>query len=459
MTNSTSNILSQMGCQTQAVSEQELSTKGFIVIDMDGTALVEKIDKYGMYGLTNSEAHMRESLVAYMAAAAAQDYDIYILTARPEIVERLLDLPIGTKSTYTIREHYAEQSIAIKGIERAATKGSKMNEMLGRYEEGAQGFLFDDQLKQLNSVANQANDNLFGIDINSYQDIMQFIELTEADLSSASEYAQYHPDIIVEDMLNESTNINIPMLLLRDLGLTLNNTSLENLNNHEEEILYDIIRDLSLKLSETSKHNYTPDLIWVGQAATQLNKLIGNIDTVKVADLRDIASALFDKSKVWQIEPNSRCEANIKALLDEVTKRAVINELKEEFATCLDTLDDKQSNAMDGSVLYNTLEIEIRVVENLYFEVDKIDFCADNINSDISNFIQSFEEAKEGLTQLPSGADFIDRIKEILSELPIIGQLFKSEVQISIQKCSDLMPNLHNSEPEEHAENGVSPSL
>lgn len=59
----------QSGSMATDKIEGAKSKKGFVAIDIDGTALVEKIDKNFGYGLMNDQSHVRQTLIQYIRAA------------------------------------------------------------------------------------------------------------------------------------------------------------------------------------------------------------------------------------------------------------------------------------------------------------------------------------------------------------------------------------------------------
>ena len=179
------------------------SRKGFIAIDLDGTALVQKIDKNFLYGLTDQQSHVRQTLIQYVGLAQAAGYDIVVLTARPEFVESSIKSGrdrIGTKPTDDIVDILDQYGIKINSIARATTglKGAKMQELMAAYKEhgadDAIGILFDDQLKQINDVALKNNPKLHAYDINSPKDLIDYLESVAPEFDKTS---PLHPEEII----------------------------------------------------------------------------------------------------------------------------------------------------------------------------------------------------------------------------------------------------------------------
>ena len=442
MSSSTSSLLRLLSEDISSQKSIANPTKGFVAIDMDGTALVQKIDKYVTYGLKNGQADIRKSLLAYMEAAQKQGYDIYILTARPEVVEKFLDMRVGTKSTYTIREHYEQQGIKIKGIERAGEKGPKMQQILSRYSDEAHGFLFDDQLKQLRSVEAQNNPNLHGIDINSYDDINNFIEITKADLFKTNNFDDnWHiPARAVASILSRD-ELTPSRLALRDLQNVIQKKS-NTLSLKETEFATKILNDLCLKIIEAEEVNYQPDIEWITRAAASIARVIDskeyeyelkNTEKVKFENLRNVANLLFDKPRVWKINPNSRCEENIKGLLNELTKQAVFNELFSAGREYEQYLMNERE--------HNPSELVTEQLDAISEMLNIFEYEEYSLDEKIKQFTVALGENAALFSQSAHGNIFVDTIRSILSEMPGIGKYFKLEGEKLLENCNSKIPN------------------
>ncbi|KTC83888.1 hypothetical protein [Legionella cincinnatiensis] len=305
------------------------SKLGFIAIDIDGTTLVEKIDKNPLYGWRNTESNIRSSLKEYMKWAQEKGYDIIILTARPEIVEPALkNIKLGTLPTMDILQRLVhEENITIKQIARAPAglKGAKMQELLTQYQneskehENAIGILFDDQLKQVHDVKKQNNPQLLAFDINSKVDLEQFADIVELPGTHAC-----HPYAITLKVLTEHSD-------LFNLKASINKL---DPNQHFEvmNLLNHVVDDLCIRIDEARLHDYKPEIKWVETTVRHMHSLIDKIyfDTQELTckDLKSASKEIFGHANPDKVKPNSRCDKLVQSMLLKAMEDVQANELQ-----------------------------------------------------------------------------------------------------------------------------------
>ncbi|KTD46264.1 hypothetical protein [Legionella quateirensis] len=392
------------------------SPKGFVAIDLDGTALVQKIDKQPLYGLTNAQSNIREALITYIKAAQDEGYDIVILTARPELVEPLLGGgKIGTKATQEIKDELAESGVIIKEVYRAPAglKGGKMDEILQEYPEDAVGILFDDQLKQVNDVKELNNPRLMAYDINSKKDIELYL-----DKIALSADHPHHPSRIVETILNTP---NVP----ETEGIKTLNSSIQQLHDQgkgkEAALIESIVHELCIRSDAANRHNYKPeqDLVTVTTQNIQIlvNKLIKNEPT-EYDDIIAARNAILADTHLVKIKPNSNFDVAVKAFLEECTRTVFIRDLKQQCSDFQATLGNSNQYAQQREMLGKLMQ-----------SLDKPD-----TNQALLSFSDQFKQGDSIFKQAPNGDSFIESVRSILAKAPIIGVLFKSDSELKADK-------------------------
>lgn len=273
------------------------TVKGFIAIDIDGTMLVEKIDHNVIYGLVDNDSHIRETI--YWIIALAQEYDIYILTARPKIVEKLFSIPaslVGTKLSPEIVNILAERHIIIKEVKHDAKglKGDTMVSMLADYHDEAIGILFEDQLKQINDIHGQHHDRLYAFDVNHPPHLFAYKHDFFPDIIISASIKS--PFAMVETVLNGTINaaefdINPCIAHLQKLNRIYQD---QQFSDEQKKIYKSIIDDLALRLYETNAVGYKPEIVWVSAIAEKLVKCMSS-NELELKDIFKLAKATFDK--------------------------------------------------------------------------------------------------------------------------------------------------------------------
>jgi hypothetical protein len=394
------------------------SSKGFVAIDLDGTTLVEKIDKNFTYGVKNSQSNIRQTLIEYCRAAQNAGYDIIILTARPELVEYALGrLKLGTKPTQGIVDHLSAHGIMVKEIVRAPAglKGKKMQEVLVNYHhEGhtnALGMLFEDQLKQVNDVRNQNNPNLKAYDINSKKDLEEYINTVPLQHNKKN---PFHPEQIVIQVLEQNQDLR----LLKDCLDKLDTTSY----SQQIELIQSVIDDLCIRFYEAQYREYKPEINWVAKITKNVRLIMEKLNTKEVFtyhEIEKINREIFGKANLQKVKPNSNCELLVKNMLIDFGKFAVINNLR---AQCLGfkVQLSKDSNSEYGPKTLEQTHLEIvdQLIENLKNP---------NPNRALDQFTQTFTASKEALRLSSGGNAFVEYIRMALAQLPVIGEVFKTE--------------------------------
>ena len=300
-----------------------VSKRGFVAIDIDGTALVERIDKHTLFGLSfSAKSHVRQSLIGYILAAQKEGYDIVVLTKRFECMEGGLSLPKGTKSTYEIKDILSQYGIHIKEILRApiGLKGNKMQNYLQQYDaKDAIGILFDDQLKQVMDVRNKGNPRLMAFDINSTKDLEKYAKIIPLDLE-AGESNPYRPRTIIHEILERKDNDCSRKL--RQLKRSVDGLDREKYPTEIDKISA-IIDDLCIQLYEAEYRDYLPEVTWVLGVIQSLNTIVERLSShipLSHADIARASRIMCNTSKPLAIQPNSACELMIKDLLIYMTR-------------------------------------------------------------------------------------------------------------------------------------------
>ncbi|CAL7961048.1 hypothetical protein GAMM_10057 [Gammaproteobacteria bacterium] len=349
--------------------------KGIIVLDLDGTALVQKIDKNPAYGIIqDTESNIRQALVKYISLAEEAGYDIYILTARPKIVEPLLSGgKIGTKSTDEIVNWYesafGKDGPKIKGVERVTggLKGPKMKEMLENYRrtsgnKDAEAILIDDQLKQVESVREQKVEGLYACDINGFEDMKEFYERCSSkplysdkdlerilgkDFSKKEDFKKNYKTFYGKEFGLEITPANKEAIrkklsderyldgfypenivnCIRSSSLEFGHKTIEenwqnlerSLSSIKDEKIHALIdglcKDLAMRLFEAEYRNYQPELESVSKAIKELADVairLQNANEIDVSYAENLSQSFFGKNNPEAVKPNTQCEVKMK---------------------------------------------------------------------------------------------------------------------------------------------------
>lgn len=398
-------------------SEGAKSKKGFIAIDIDGTALVQKIDKNFGYGFWNEESNVRQTLIQYMHSAQEAGYDLIILTARPAPIEiALRNLNIGTKPTQDIVDYLKEHGLNVKEVVRspAGLKGRKMQELIEGYPEGAIGVLFDDQLKQVNDVKKQGNEKLKAFDVNSKEDLEEYLKLFES-----KELHPFHPEKIIEFVLGDN-------LGKRNQELVNLNEKLKTLEAqfpNEARDMKNILNELCIRFFEADYREYKPEIDWVNAAAKHLNGLtdkLSNDSKITYADLKQARQEIFDKPSLAHVIPNSRCDDLIKNFLQQMIKFPLNDQLGSQCARLRTALVSEGRNAKgeEKNAINNQKEAVDTLIETLKNK---------NPNIALKAFQTQFESNKSVFENTTAGKGFVGAIRTILRDLPLIGSFFEKE--------------------------------
>ncbi|KTD29640.1 hypothetical protein [Legionella maceachernii] len=405
--------------------ESAKSKKGFVAIDIDGTGLVEKIDKNFGYGLMNEQSHVRQTLIQYIRAAQEAGYDIIILTARPAPIEiALRNLNIGTKPTQDIVDYLKEHDINVKAIARspAGLKGKKMQELIQEYPEEAIGVLFDDQLKQVNDVKKQGNNQLKAFDVNSKGDLEEYlglIQLADTHPLMVGKAHPFHPENIIKSVLDAS-----PGKRNQDLvNLNQKLKTLEAKFPDEARDIKKILNELCIRFFEADYRQYRPEIDWINAAAKHLNVLadkLSNDNQITYADLEQARHEIFSKSSLAHVIPNSRCDELIKNFLQQMIKFPLIDELRTQCNTFSAALAYEGHNA-EGEEKEAIKLQQIAVKEMVETLKNK------DPNIALKNFQDKFESNQDVFANTMAGKDFVESIRTILKSLPFIGSFFEKE--------------------------------
>ncbi|RAP35503.1 hypothetical protein B1207_12480 [Legionella quinlivanii] len=319
------------------------SSKGFIAIDIDGTTLVEKIDKNPLYGLRNKQSHMRQVLLEYVRRAQKEGYDILILTARPGFVDRglqALSSYLGTKPTneiVNILEAYDVHNVEIVRAP-AGLKGHKMAEILQLYhQEGhndAIGLLFDDQLKQVNDVIAQNNSKLVAIDINSAADLDKFWIETKIPVTGRN---PFHPENLIKNIKETHPEISLLYKNIEQIRFP-----------QEAELIRKIVDDLSIRIYEAKHRAYHPEINWVNNAITGIHTIINKLSKdnphIRQAELDAISQIIFGTDDLSKVVPNSQIEVLLQDLMIDLKDFALRDEL-------LKTLENYKSQFQSSALV------------------------------------------------------------------------------------------------------------
>ena len=406
-----------------------VSKRGFVAIDIDGTALVERIDKHMLFGLSPSaKSHVRQSLIGYILAAQKEGYDIVVLTKRPQLIEAALSVPGGTKSTDEIVDILSQYGIHVKEILRAPSglKGNKMQQYLKQYDpKDAIGILFDDQLKQVMDVRNKGNPRLMAFDINSAKDLEKYAKKIPLDLKEG-ESNPYRPRIIIQEILERQHN---------DYSKQLSQLkkSLDGLDRGQYPTEIDkisaIIDDLCIQLYEAEYRDYLPEVTWVLGAIQSLNTIVERLSShipLSHADIARASRIMCNTSKPLAIQPNSACELMIKDLLIYMTRIPLLEDIRHEcikYSSYLkERLDDK-SQKLSSTAKY-FLEEKLRIVTDLNERLSS----SDNPTESLNRFAEKFTTNRLFISDDAGGNKFCRKIQAFLVWIfPFMRSSFQSE--------------------------------
>jgi hydroxymethylpyrimidine pyrophosphatase-like HAD family hydrolase len=408
-----------------AQKDRPYSKKGFIAIDLDGTALVQKFDKNKFYGLTHNRSDLRKSLINYMKIAQDVGYDIVILTARPELVEKVflepLEGTVGTKSTRSIVAALKEKYIHISEIIRASAKnfqeglkGDPMAGIVERYRKNgapnAEGILFDDQLKQIHDVRKKQDKHLFAYDINSPKDIKKFV----------AKIGKPMPENSSEKISEIQKNIDE----LREKIKTINNT------NYKQEIrvFNKVLDDLTFRLKESEECHYEPEVDWVDKTTKNVSYLINKLsaqkqDQITHKDISNVSKAILGTTNHNEFVPNTKCERTIKNCLVYMERLPILANIKTQCKTYRTHLKDvikKSSHSQDESI--KKAQSKLKIVDCLLEKLEN-----ENPTVALEQFTVTFKQNETTLRISRTGSEFANTIRSLLSKIPLLGQLFKTD--------------------------------
>lgn len=396
------------------------SQKGFIAIDIDGTALVQKIDKHFIYGLTHSQSHVRQTLIEYMGLAQAAGYDIVVLTARSELVESHLKAShgrLGTKHTDDIVEILDQYGIKINDIARAPVglKGAKMQEILAAYQRhgsgDAIGILFDDQLKQINDVAAKKDSKLFAYDINSPHDLLDYIERVAPEFDKTS---PLYPEEIIRRV-----QANNPIFI--QLNTAVSNTNFVNHPN-DEDMIQTITRELAIRLYEAVYRHYVPEVNWVTNAVAGVQRLIEKMPAIMTIDIQNASTKIFGQSCLDHVNVNSRCEAELLNLLQYMNRIPIKNEIEKNTKKYWEHLKAARAKYADDEDVPQQLKNKLGIVNQLCAALQN-----ENPTIALEDFTAQFIANKKTLQQSRNDTAWYSSIKALLAKISGIGYFFQTE--------------------------------
>lgn len=399
------------------------SERGFIAIDIDGTALVERIDKHPLFGLSpHAESHVRQALIEYILAAQREGYDIVVLTKRPEIIEPGLSLPRGTKPTKDIVYILSQYGIHVKEILRAPVglKGNKMQNYLLQYEaKDAIGILFDDQLKQVMDVRNKRNPRLMAFDINSSKDLEAYANLVPLERTEG-ENNQFHPQTIIHKTLERNDEkYSIP---LRQLKASLGRIEREKYATEIDKISA-IIDDLCVQLYETEYRDYLPETAWVLTVIQSLNTIVKRLASGEPLTHHDIAIAsgnMCHTASPSAITPNSACEVMIKDLLVYITRIPLLEDIRHECIKYYGHLNDILENKSKKLSSHSKMMVneKIRIVTDMMNQLS----LSNNPTESLKRFTDKFTASRSIISNDREGTKWWRKIRsKLVSIFPFLA--------------------------------------
>lgn len=400
------------------------ASKGFVAIDLDGTALVQKFDKNKLYGFMNSRSDLRLSLVQYCQMAQNAGYDVVIITARPELIERLLLEPgrnkLGTKPTTDIIAEFQKHGVTITQVIRAypkslkeGLKGEHMASLLEEYKANgamdAEGILFDDQLKQIKDVKKTRNQRLIAYDINSYKDRSRF-----------TRKMQNVPLALTETNSELSAKINAIRTKISSISASV--------YPREKKALNKILNDLMTRLKEAEECSYQPEIDWVKNATDGVHllvdKLVDPAQKISYEFITQLSKSMLGEANPAHFEPNTKCERTIKHLLVYMTRLQYLTDIKNKCS---------EYQLYLKSVLLHAGSEETSAIKKAKEKLDVINGLIDvlertkNPTNALVLFNKVFKANEALLRTSRTGTEFANAICSFLAKIPIVGYLFKTE--------------------------------
>lgn len=408
-------------------TQRQWSSKGFVAIDLDGTALVQKFDKNKWYGLTHPRSDLRQSLIQYMQMAQNAGYDIVIMTARPALIERLLLEPgrrhFGSKPTRDIVNELNKHQINISEVIRTAPKGLKeglkgasMAELLTRYHQNgateAEGFLFEDQLKQIRDVKRLGNSKLHAFDINSHKDRLLFKQKMNELQTTVLELA--------------ASKMNDSLSALQQQVDCIDDT----VYRQEKRALYKILNDLNTRAQEAEQYEYQPELDWIIHAISGLQIIIAALQKPQVpitySIIQQVSRQIFNEANPVAFTANTKCERTIRSLLIYLTHRPTLAAIHHECARYKEHLikmkDKKDSFFTDESSRLNAQK-KLDIMDSLIRTLEN----HNNPIHALEHFNEQFQTQSSFLKTSRSGSKFVRKICALLAKIPALGILFQTE--------------------------------
>lgn len=428
------------------------SPKGFVAIDLDGTALIEKIDKNIDYGLKNPQSHLRQTLIEYIRAAQEAGYDIIILTARPELVEMALaSMHVGTKPTNDIVSLLNDHGIKIQEIVRSPSglKGKRMQDMLDGYHadkhDDAMGMLFDDQLKQVNDVRKLGNPKLKAYDINAKNDLEDYIDHVPL---CGNEANPFHPEQIVTHVLKKNDNLSY---------LNVSVVRMDKKKHPKEaKLAKELIGDLCIRLYEAQYRKYQPEIYWVVNVTSNIQCLVDKLNAQRPITNKDIEHAtrtVFSKNTLERVKPNSNCDVLMKNLLKACMKRALIHNLREH---CRQYLRKSRQEAKTVEATVQTLQQhQACIISQLMRSLNGKENTKPELV--LQSFIDIFTENKDKLRQSFGGNTVLNFFRFILVKVPFLSDFFKTYNDKLSSKMEYSIINVYVKDLDETADDSIYP--
>ncbi len=358
-----------------------------ILLDIDGTTIYQQIDQHFFEGITQRKADLRKDLVELLQSAQ-ENFDIYILTARPEIVEPLLPLFGGTKSTNDIINSLENEGITIKGTIRQTIggKGNAMAEFINNHQDIDKAILLDDQLKQIKSVKEVAvqqklgNREMLAYDINSVKDMKKLHE----DVG-----LEYKPPINSLEAHSELKDLHhkIEQSLFK---ITNGQDSTKIERTHENQEIYavsKILSNLKKSLEDGVHYEYKPAINSVKKTFNGLSNILCKIEEnqqITIEDISKASEAIFGKNDPLQVKVNSKIDRETKGLLNYVTRHYMFDNLKEKFEMYV----DKHNDPIAKNILTN-LSQETDETKQLCMLTDMLKNNPEIMNKSFLNTIKS----------------------------------------------------------------------
>lgn len=401
----------------------QYSAKGFIAIDLDGTALVQKFDKNKLYGFLHKRSDLRRSLIQYCHIAQNAGYDVVIITARTKLIDQLLLVPgrnkLGTKPTQDIINEFQNHGIHITQVIRAQAKGLKeglkgecMLHLLEQYKSNgapdAEGILFDDQLKQIRDVKKIRNQRLIAYDINSYKDRTKF---TQKMHQSPVELAETQSEFSLKITALRAKIHFIPTQIYPQ----------------EKLVLYKILNDLMTRLKESEECGYQPEVDWVKRAVDGIqllvNKLASPAPSFKHDFISQLSKLMLGNAILSDVIPNTKCERTIKSLLIYMTRLHYLADIKSKCTDYQLYLNNLITQTDFDSPAIKKARLKIKALDKLINLLEN----TKNPTKALALFDIAFKANESLIRTFRTGNEFANAIRSFLAKIPIIGYLFQSE--------------------------------